>query len=78
MSSIERPLDLLNKAKGKQVIIYLKSDKQIVGKLVAFDIHINIVLEDTREVNEKGEITKKLGTAFVRGDTILYISPAEV
>ena len=76
--AIDRPLDLLNKAKGKQVIIYLKNEKQIVGKLVAFDIHINIVLEDTREIDEKGEIKRKLGTAFVRGDTILYISPAEV
>lgn len=73
-STIERPLDLLNKAKGKEVIIYLKNEKQIVGKLVAFDIHINIVLDDTREI-ENGEVKKKIGMSFVRGDTILYISP---
>ncbi|MEM2713665.1 MAG: LSM domain-containing protein [Candidatus Pacearchaeota archaeon] len=74
-NSIERPLDLLNKSKGKEIIIHLKNDRQIVGKLVAFDIHINIVLDDTREI-ENGEVKKKLGLAFIRGDTILYISPA--
>ncbi|MEM1535348.1 MAG: LSM domain-containing protein [Candidatus Pacearchaeota archaeon] len=74
-NSIERPLDLLNKSKGKEIIIHLKNDRQIVGKLIAFDIHINIVLDDTREI-ENGEVKKKLGLAFIRGDTILYISPA--
>ncbi|MEM2932630.1 MAG: LSM domain-containing protein [Candidatus Pacearchaeota archaeon] len=74
-NNIERPLDLLNKAKGKEIMIYLKNDRQIVGKLVAFDIHINIVLDDTREI-ENNEVKKKLGLAFIRGDTILYISPA--
>lgn len=66
---------MLNKSKGKEIIIHLKNDRQIVGKLVAFDIHINIVLDDTREI-ENGEVKKKLGLAFIRGDTILYISPA--
>jgi small nuclear ribonucleoprotein len=73
-NNIERPLDLLNKAKGKEIAIYLKSEKQIVGKLLAFDIHLNIVLDDTKEV-EGGEIKRKLGLTFIRGDTILYISP---
>jgi len=76
-NNIERPLDLLNKAKGKEIIIYLKNEKQIVGKLLAFDIHINLVLDDTREM-ENGEVKKKLGLTFIRGDTILYISPTSL
>ncbi|MBM3247286.1 small nuclear ribonucleoprotein, partial [Candidatus Pacearchaeota archaeon] len=53
----------------------LKNDKQIVGTLVAFDIHINLVLENAREL-ENNEMKRKLGLAFVRGDTIIFISPA--
>jgi len=73
-NNIERPLDLLNQSKGKEIIVYLKNNKQLVGKLFAFDIHINIVLGDTKEL-EDGEIKRSIGLAFIRGDTIIYISP---
>ncbi len=69
-----RPLDALNKARNGKVLVELKNNKQIVGTLVSFDIHINTVLKDAEEwVN--GEVQRKLGTAFVRGDTITLISP---
>ncbi len=76
-NNIERPLDLLNQSKGKEMIVQLKNDKQLVGVLLAFDIHINIVLDNAREI-ENGEIKKHLGLTFVRGDTIIYISPANI
>ncbi len=69
----ERPLDTLNFARNKRVIVDLKNQKQIIGKLKAFDIHINIVLEDAEE-HVDGELKRKLGTTFVRGDTIILIS----
>jgi small nuclear ribonucleoprotein len=75
VNGVERPLDLLNQSKGKEILLYLKNNKQLVGKLLAFDIHINIVLDNTREL-EDGEIKRSIGMAFVRGDTIIYISPA--
>lgn len=75
VSGIERPLDLLNNSKGKEVLVRLKGEKQFVGKLLAFDIHINLVMENTREM-EGGEVTKNLGLTFLRGDTIIFISPA--
>lgn len=74
-TNIERPLDLLNASKGKEVIVHLKNDRQFVGVLKAFDIHINIVLENTKEM-QNGEAKRNLGLAFLRGDTIIYISPA--
>ena len=70
-----RPLDALNEARNKRVMIELKNGKQYVGSLKAFDIHINIVLEDAEE-REEGEVKRKLGVAFVRGDTITLISPS--
>lgn len=75
VNGIERPLDLLNASKGKEVIVHLKNDKQFVGILEAFDIHINVVLDNTKEMNA-GEIKKSLGLTFLRGDTIIFISPS--
>jgi small nuclear ribonucleoprotein len=69
----ERPLDALNNARGKRVLIELKNKKQYVGKLKAFDIHINTVLEEAEE-REDGELKRKIGLIFIRGDTIVFIS----
>ena len=68
-----RPLDALNKARDKRIIVDLKNNKQYIGKLISFDIHINIVLEDVEE-RFNGEMTRKLGGVFIRGDTITIIS----
>lgn len=69
-----RPLDALNRARDKRVIIELKNGKQFIGNLKAFDIHINIVLDDAEE-RVDGELKRKLGNVFIRGDTIILIAP---
>ncbi len=74
-NGIERPLDLLNTSKGKEVLVHLKGEKYFVGTLLAFDIHINLVLDNVKEMQD-GELKKSLGLTFLRGDTIIYISPA--
>lgn len=71
---MERPLDALNEARNKRVIVELKNKLHLIGKLRAFDIHINTVLEETEEVAEDGTVRRKLGKTFVRGDTIVMIS----
>ncbi len=71
-----RPLDALNIARNKRVIVELKNQKRYVGKLTAFDIHINVVLSDAEEY-EGDELKRKLGTVFLRGDTITIISPQD-
>jgi len=70
----DRPLDALNDARNKRVLVELKNGKQLIGLLKSFDIHINVVLCDTEE-HVNGELKRKLGTAFVRGDTIILITP---
>ena len=70
-----RPLDTLNAARNKNVMVDLKNGYRYVGKLRAFDIHINIVLEQADEY-QNGEVKRKLGNVFIRGDTITIISPA--
>ncbi len=68
-----RPLDALNKARGNRVIVELKNNRQYIGSLTSFDIHINVVLQDAEERID-GEMKRKLGTVFIRGDTITIIS----
>ncbi len=75
VNGIERPLDLLNQSKGKEVLIQLKGDQQFVGTLIAFDMHINTVLDNAKEIID-GEVKKNIGLTFLRGDTIIYISPS--
>ena len=75
VNKIERPLDLLNASKGKEVLVQLKGEKQYVGTLMAFDIHINVVLDNAKEI-ANGEVKKNIGLTFLRGDTIIFISPA--
>ncbi len=70
-----RPLDALNRARDKKVLVELKNGKQYNGVLKAFDIHINMVLDDTEE-RVDGEVKRKLGTTFIRGDAIIMISPS--
>lgn len=75
MVEMSRPLDALNDARNKRVIVELKNNKQFIGNLKAFDIHINIVMSDAEE-REGDKLLRKLGTVFIRGDTITVISPA--
>ena len=75
VNGIERPLDVLNNAKGKEVLVQLKNNRQMVGTLLAFDIHINVVLDNAKEIVD-GESKRSMGLTFLRGDTIIFISPA--
>jgi len=53
VNGIERPLDVLNNSKGKEVLVQLKNNRQMVGTLLAFDIHINVVLDNAKEIVDK-------------------------
>ncbi len=74
MEEMSRPLDMLNRSRDNRVIVDLKNGAQFVGKLKAFDIHINTVLEEAEE-RKDGEMKRKLGNVFIRGDTIITLSP---
>ena len=69
----ERPIDALDKAKGKRVLVKLKNGDEITGMLKALDLHLNLWLEDA-DVQEKEE-KKKFNILLIRGDNILYASP---
>ena len=70
----ERPFDLLNKVLGQQVLIRLKGNMSIRGRIVSFDAHMNVVIENAEEL-EDGELKIKLGTILLRGGNIIFVSP---
>ena len=73
----ERPIDALDRAKGKKVIVKLKNGDELTGILKALDLHLNLWLDDA-EVSKNGENKIKLGTVLIRGDTIVYASPVQI
>ena len=68
-----RPLDILNNALNKSVLVRLKGAREFRGELQGYDMHMNLVLASAEEIKENE--TRKLGTVVVRGDNIVFISP---
>ena len=71
----KRPFDVLNNALNNNVLVKLKGDVEVRGTLASWDQHMNLVIENGEEL-KGGEVKRKLGTVLLRGDTVVYISPA--
>jgi len=72
----DRPIDALDRAKGKKIFVKLKNGEEVTGILKALDLHLNLWLDEA-EI-QKNENKIKLSTILVRGDTIVYASPVQV
>ncbi|VVB66668.1 Putative snRNP Sm-like protein [Candidatus Gugararchaeum adminiculabundum] len=72
----KRPFDVLNGSLDNMVLIGMKGGREIRGKMTSYDVHMNIVLENT-EILENGEVKRKVGTMLLRGDSVIFISPSE-
>ena len=59
-----RPLDVLDKAKEKRVIVKLKNGAEVTGILKAFDLHLNLWLEEAEERKDDKQI--RLGSTLLR------------
>ncbi len=68
----ETSYKMLRENLGSRVLIRIRGDIEIRGKLRSFDQHLNIVLEDAEELKTNG--FRKLGTIIIRGDTVILIS----
>jgi len=71
----KRPFDILNAALNNNVVVGLKGGRDIRGLMVSYDVHMNIVLEKAEEL-VNGEVKRGIGTVLLRGDSVVYISPA--
>ncbi|MBU0586679.1 small nuclear ribonucleoprotein [Candidatus Micrarchaeota archaeon] len=71
----KRPFDVLNGSLNNTVIIGLKGGVEFRGVMVAYDIHMNIVLEKAEQLIN-GEVKRGVGTVLLRGDSVVFISPS--
>ncbi|MEM2873430.1 MAG: LSm family protein [Nitrososphaerales archaeon] len=72
--AVDMAIKVLDESLGKIVLIKLKGGKVIRGTLLGFDQHMNLLLENSEEIQEEGN-ANVLGTIVVRGDNVIMISP---
>jgi small nuclear ribonucleoprotein len=65
---------ILEESLGKLVLLRLRGNRSLRGKLQGFDQHMNLVLEDATDITHSDDI-QNLGTIIVRGDNVIIISP---
>ena len=69
------PLREIRSAVGRTILVKLKDGMECVGRLVAADRTMNLVLEDCTEVYPgTGEPKTRYGLALVRGSNVVYVS----
>lgn len=77
----EEPLDLIRYQLDEAVLVKLRGAREMKGKLQGYDSHCNLVLSDAEEFiyGEAAEdvVVKKSEMVFVRGDSVILISPVE-
>lgn len=66
---------LLESYIGNKVLIRVKGDLEIKGRLKTFDQHLNLVLDDAEELKEKDN--RRIGIVLVRGDSVITVSPVK-
>ena len=71
----KRPFDVLNNSLNNTVIIGLKGGVEFRGTMVAYDVHMNLVLEKAEQL-VNGEVKRGVGTVLLRGDSVVFISPS--
>ncbi|KAG7647072.1 putative U6 snRNA-associated Sm-like protein Lsm3 [Arabidopsis thaliana] len=86
-ATVREPLDLIRLSIEERIYVKLRSDRELRGKLHAFDQHLNMILGDVEEVITTIEIddetyeeivrtTKRtVPFLFVRGDGVILVSP---
>ncbi|KAL1584311.1 U6 snRNA-associated Sm-like protein LSm3 [Cladosporium halotolerans] len=86
-SSVNEPLDLVRLSLNEVVFVKLRGDRELKGRLHAYDSHCNLVLGEVEEtiymVDEEEEggngevrtMKKQSEMLFVRGDSVVLISP---
>ncbi|KAJ0106851.1 hypothetical protein N8I77_008477 [Diaporthe amygdali] len=84
-TNVSEPLDLVRLLLDEVVFVKLRGDRELKGRLHAYDSHCNLVLGDVEEtvyvVDDEAEdedvktVSKRSEMLFVRGDSVVLISP---
>ena len=86
-SECREPLDLIRLSIDERIYVKCPGDRELRGKLHAYDNHLNMVLGDveetvtTQEVDQETEeeiirtSKRQIELLFVRGDALILVSP---
>ncbi|KAL6769092.1 SMP8 [Auxenochlorella protothecoides x Auxenochlorella symbiontica] len=86
-ATVKEPLDLIKLSLDERVYVKLKGDRELRGKLHAYDQHLNMILGDVEEVVTSVDIDEEtfeeivrtnkrmLPYLFLRGDGVILVSP---
>ncbi|GAO49980.1 hypothetical protein G7K_4115-t1 [Saitoella complicata NRRL Y-17804] len=87
-SAVNEPLDLVRLSLDEKVYVKLRGDRELRGRLHAYDGHMNLVLSDVDETitvvdtdvdagmdDAIRTVKKRSEMLFVRGDSVIMISP---
>jgi len=69
-----KPMDLLSKSVNHQVLVKLKGQRELRGRLRGYDQHLNLILDDAEDLSDASP--QELGTVIVRGDNVILLSPS--
>ena len=72
-----RPIDILDRSKGKRIMIKLRNMTEVTGDIKSYDMHLNMWLENAQVTNTETEEKKDVGQMLVRGDNVTYIAPSK-
>ncbi|KAF2068937.1 hypothetical protein CYY_009741 [Polysphondylium violaceum] len=85
--TVEEPLDLIRLSLDERIFVKMRQDRELKGKLHAYDQHLNMILSDVEETMKVVQIDSDTGEEFigtekrnikmlfVRGDGVILISP---
>ncbi|KAG8190925.1 hypothetical protein JTE90_002534 [Oedothorax gibbosus] len=86
-NAVEEPLDLIRLSLDEKIYVKMRNERELQGRLHAYDQHLNMVLGDVEETVTTVEIdeetyeevyhtTKRtVPMLFVRGDGVILVSP---
>mmetsp|Transcript_107731 Transcript_107731/g.300224 ORF Transcript_107731/g.300224 Transcript_107731/m.300224 type:complete len:96 (-) Transcript_107731:189-476(-) len=85
-AAVEEPLDLIRLSLDERVYVKCRGDRELRGRLHAYDQHLNMVLSEVEEIAYvKEEVAGKepavrqqrrgIEMIFVRGDSVILVSP---
>lgn len=69
MNNYENPMSFMKNNLGETITVRLRNSQDILGKLVAFDEHLNLMIEDATLKRADKSIYKNL--LYLRGDMIM-------
>jgi small nuclear ribonucleoprotein (snRNP)-like protein len=67
----EAPTHLLERVLQQRVTLVLKDSRQLTGKLLGLDEHMNLVLDDADETT--AEVSRHLGRVVLRGSNVVTL-----